>query len=148
MTQKETLPGKYNPLKAGYYDRKPRDPAITARRTAFWEGLKDTAPKLYENHARETKKVETQHLIFETLLEDPATLALYDELALLYNSVRQKNLSVELSLLGIAVGSTKRDIRNAYRRKARKLHPDVGGDPDAFKQLHDAYRALLKVTPE
>ncbi len=73
---------------------------------------------------------------------------MYDELTNLYNAVRQKNFSGELSLLGIAPGATKRDIRIAYRRKARKLHPDAGGDPEAFKQLHAAYRALLKVAQE
>jgi curved DNA-binding protein CbpA len=40
---------------------------------------------------------------------------------------------------------TKKDVRNAYRRKARKVHPDVGGDAEAFKELYAAYRAVLKV---
>jgi len=52
-------------------------------------------------------------------------------------------MSDELALLGIEGNADKREIRNAYRRKARKLHPDVGGDAEAFKQLHDAYRKVL-----
>jgi hypothetical protein len=47
------------------------------------------------------------------------------------------------TLLGIAPDATKRDIKNAYRRKARKLHPDAGGDDEAFKQLYSAYRKAL-----
>ncbi len=43
---------------------------------------------------------------------------------------------------------TKREVRNAYRRQARKLHPDVGGNDEAFKQLHDAYRRLLAAVKE
>lgn len=52
------------------------------------------------------------------------------------------------ALLGIEPGSTKRDIKNAYRRKARKLHPDVGGDEASCKQLYAAYRQLLTITKE
>jgi len=51
-------------------------------------------------------------------------------------------------LLGIEAGATKREVRNAYRRKARKLHPDVGGDAEAFKQLYAAYRAVLKIAKD
>jgi DnaJ-domain-containing protein 1 len=49
----------------------------------------------------------------------------------------------EYTLLGVERDATKREIKNAYRRKARKLHPDAGGSDEAFKQLHDAYRRVL-----
>jgi DnaJ family protein A protein 2 len=29
-----------------------------------------------------------------------------------------------------------------YRLKAKRLHPDAGGDPDAFKELTAAYEAI------
>ena len=56
----------------------------------------------------------------------------------------------DLSLLGLDATATltKRDVTNAYRRKARKLHPDVGGDADQFKALYAAYRAVLAATPK
>jgi len=57
-------------------------------------------------------------------------------------------LKAERELLGIESNATKREVKNAYRRKARKLHPDVGGDAEAFKQLYAAYRAVLKVAQE
>lgn len=53
-------------------------------------------------------------------------------------------MNAEYELLGVSHVATKREIRNAYRRKARKLHPDTGGDAEAFKQLYTAYRTLLK----
>ena len=52
------------------------------------------------------------------------------------------------TLLGIERGATKREIYNAYRRKARKMHPDVGGSNEAFQQLQDAYHKLLKLAPK
>ncbi len=57
-------------------------------------------------------------------------------------------LKAERELLGVEPSVTKREVKNAYRRKARKLHPDVGGDAEAFKQLYAAYRAVLKVAQD
>jgi curved DNA-binding protein CbpA len=54
-------------------------------------------------------------------------------------------LKAERILLGVEDNATKRAVKNAYRRKARKLHPDVGGDAEAFRQLYAAYRAVLRV---
>src|SRR5579884_3925506 len=50
-----------------------------------------------------------------------------------------KSNRAEYALLDIEPGATKREVKNAYRRKARKLHPDVGGDAEAFKQMYAAY---------
>ncbi|MBA3822577.1 MAG: J domain-containing protein [Ktedonobacterales bacterium] len=54
----------------------------------------------------------------------------------------------EYDLLGIENGATKREIKNAYRRQARKVHPDKGGDEAAFKVLYAAYRQLLTITKD
>ncbi|MBX3436318.1 MAG: DnaJ domain-containing protein [Planctomycetaceae bacterium] len=35
------------------------------------------------------------------------------------------------------------DVKKAYRTKAARLHPDAGGDPEAFKALHTAYERAL-----
>lgn len=55
----------------------------------------------------------------------------------------------ELSLLGLDADTPrdKRIVKNAYRRKARKLHPDTGGNAESFKTLHTAYRKVLAITP-
>lgn len=50
--------------------------------------------------------------------------------------------------MSIEPGAAKRENRNAYRCKARKLHPDVGGDEAAFKQLYTAYQQLLSAAKE
>ncbi len=48
--------------------------------------------------------------------------------------------------LGIPQGASKAEIRRAYRRLARRYHPDLNpGDPDAgaqFKRVQAAYEAL------
>lgn len=37
-------------------------------------------------------------------------------------------------------------LRDAYRMGARKLHPDAGGDPEAFRRLGEAWATWLSVT--
>ncbi len=48
-------------------------------------------------------------------------------------------------VLGISRSASKDEIRQAFRQKARKLHPDVNNAPDAeeqFKELNEAYQVL------
>ena len=48
-------------------------------------------------------------------------------------------------VLGVDKTATDEEIKKAFRRKARKLHPDVNKAPDAedqFKELNEAYDVL------
>jgi len=48
-------------------------------------------------------------------------------------------------ILGVEKTASLLDIKRAYRRLARKLHPDVNHDPDALKKMQEvieAYRVL------
>lgn len=42
-------------------------------------------------------------------------------------------------LLGVPQTATADELRDAYREKVKSVHPDHGGDPDAFRELNDAY---------
>ncbi len=46
------------------------------------------------------------------------------------------------ALLGVPRDASQDQIKRAYRRRARELHPDAGGDADAFKQVTHAYEVL------
>lgn len=48
-------------------------------------------------------------------------------------------------ILGVSKDSTQAEIKSAFRKKARELHPDVNSTPDAeaqFKELGKAYETL------
>ena len=37
---------------------------------------------------------------------------------------------------------SKRELKNLFRKRAKELHPDIGGDPDQFVRLKEAFEAL------
>ena len=48
-------------------------------------------------------------------------------------------------ILGVSRDASEQEIKKAYRRRARELHPDVSDDPNAedkFKDLNEAYDVL------
>jgi curved DNA-binding protein CbpA len=50
-------------------------------------------------------------------------------------------------ILGVPRGADEETLRNAYRIRARELHPDVSKEPDAeerFRELSHAYDVLSK----
>eukprot|EP00927_Polykrikos_kofoidii_P062819 TRINITY_DN57612_c0_g1_i1.p1 TRINITY_DN57612_c0_g1~~TRINITY_DN57612_c0_g1_i1.p1 ORF type:complete len:436 (-),score=53.95 TRINITY_DN57612_c0_g1_i1:49-1356(-) len=44
--------------------------------------------------------------------------------------------------LGVNHDATPHDLKVAYRKNARQLHPDKGGDPERFKEMKYAYEVL------
>ena len=56
----------------------------------------------------------------------------------------------EKSLIHLKIGRTELNtpqlqklIKSAYRTQAKKHHPDLGGDTDAFRKIHQAYEELV-----
>jgi hypothetical protein len=51
-------------------------------------------------------------------------------------------MSNPYQVLGISPQATAREIRQAYRERARSHHPDLGGDPQRMVEINAAYELL------
>jgi DnaJ-class molecular chaperone len=59
--------------------------------------------------------------------------------------MRERVASDYYGILGVARDASPEEIKRAYRRLARELHPDVNPDPvtqDKFKEVTSAYEVL------
>lgn len=45
-------------------------------------------------------------------------------------------------VLGASPDASQEELHQAYRARARLLHPDVSGDDDAMRELNDAWAVL------
>lgn len=56
---------------------------------------------------------------------------------------RRKQWKKAAKAFGVRVAKlkkmSKKEIKDLYRKMAMKHHPDKGGDPDKFRNVHDAY---------
>ena len=50
-------------------------------------------------------------------------------------------------ILGVDKKATLKVIKKAYKDKAKKSHPDVGGDEEEFKKLKGNVMGRLKESP-
>ncbi len=46
-------------------------------------------------------------------------------------------------LLGVSEDALPSDIKSAFRREAKRQHPDQGGNPAVFRMVEDAYEVLI-----
>jgi DnaJ-class molecular chaperone len=46
------------------------------------------------------------------------------------------------AILGVAKTANEDEVKRAFRKKAHELHPDKGGDAEAFKKLNEAYQTI------
>ena len=59
-------------------------------------------------------------------------------------SVKAQSLA-RLKIAPESLNSDRLDrvVKKAYREQAKRHHPDLGGNPRAFRRLHDAYESLM-----
>lgn len=49
-------------------------------------------------------------------------------------------------VLGVPINASDEQIRNAYRERAMKAHPDVGGSHEEMTRINEAYKAATSQT--
>lgn len=51
------------------------------------------------------------------------------------------------SVLGISVNASKDEVKRAYRKLARKHHPDNGGNREEYEKVCKAFEMIDKAKP-
>lgn len=77
---------------------------------------------------------ETPDTVFDSLGEDEDGMHSVD------------SSEAALAVLGLPSNATQQQIKDAYREKAKAVHPDTGGDPETFQQVKDAYATVSENT--
>lgn len=65
---------------------------------------------------------------------------------LVFSKIREERCYIfenPYKTLGVTPFSSKDQIKRAFREKARKHHPDVGGEVEYYMNIKDAYELLL-----
>jgi len=52
-----------------------------------------------------------------------------------------EEVAASFAALGLPVTASEQEVKEAYRRRAKEIHPDHGGDEEAFRNLQEAYDA-------
>ena len=60
-----------------------------------------------------------------------------------------KGIDSILSVLGLEkFPNSEKEIKSAYRKQAKVHHPDIGGDPNKFREVQMAYESAMCLLPE
>lgn len=52
-------------------------------------------------------------------------------------------MSNPYSLLGVSSSATEKEVHEAYRKKVKEVHPDLGGSTEDFKKVRGAYESII-----
>jgi DnaJ domain len=59
---------------------------------------------------------------------------------------REREVPECLAFLGLKPPATTAQVKRAFRKRSRQLHPDAGGDAERFRVLYEHYEAALSLT--
>jgi hypothetical protein len=101
--------------------------------TAWWK----------EKNRTKKRYLATRHILEQAANHEKSK----DEVipsTLVVPSVRADNLiSLELRATDLTLANIETCIKSAFRRQAKKHHPDMGGNTHTFRKIQEAYEKLL-----
>lgn len=93
---------------------------------------------------RTNKKYRAAQLVFDQARRQNSQNDEIQPLEIRLPSVKDKSLiHLKLGRKDLQSSQLRKIIKNAYRRQAKKHHPDLGGDSYNFQRIHRAYEELI-----
>jgi hypothetical protein len=105
---------------------------------AWWDEMRRTNRKYLASH----------HVLRKAMKQDHGGNSV-TPLEIKIPSVKGKTMvALQLGMEDLHSSELQKIIKSAYRRQARKHHPDIGGNEAAFRRIHEAYEDLMKWSEE
>jgi hypothetical protein len=60
----------------------------------------------------------------------------------------EREVETAFAQLGVPADASADEVKDAYRRRVKQVHPDHGGDEQAFKQVQEAYTTAKEYASE
>jgi len=97
-----------------------------------------------ERHRTNRKYLASQFLL-DKASRNAVSAASVQPIELKKPSINQASLiRLKLGKADLDSPDVERLIKSAYRLQVKKHHPDLGGDADSFRRLHEAYEELVR----
>ncbi|MFT4922431.1 MAG: hypothetical protein ACI8XM_001646 [Haloarculaceae archaeon] len=119
------------------------DYALDGGRVAFYLPARDVAitfdPRThYQIDRTETDSVLAEHEMPGAMLGDRLPFET-PTVEFVNGGKKVTDARTAFAELGVSADASSDEIRRAYRRKLKEVHPDQGGDEDDFKRVREAY---------
>jgi hypothetical protein len=136
----DMLPYGHSDIFSFFYPRSlNRTPAEDFSRMA------DILGEMWWSEQKRTHKryLASRHVLAQAM-RNPASLRPVRPLQTIVPSLRGTSMTaLKISKADLTASDLPAIIRDAYRRQAKIHHPDVGGDAETFRKIHEAYEDLI-----
>ena len=115
------------------------------------EDYRDMSDKLGNEWWSEKKRTNRSYLATRYLLEKAkikkTSSSLVIPMEIKRPAIKKSTLTcLKLGKSALNSPELEKTIKSAYRLQAKKHHPDLGGDTDTFRRIHQAYQELIRWT--
>ena len=93
---------------------------------------------------KSNKTYRASHQVFQWGLQSYGSLVSVRPMARYAPKVNRDHLTLlQIDQVALISSDLKQMVKDAYRRAAKKNHPDMGGDAETFRRVHKAYEELF-----
>jgi hypothetical protein len=137
----DLLPYGYNDIFSFFYPR-----SLDKTPAEDFSYMADILGKIWWAEQKRTQKryLASRHVLAQAI-RNPASLRPVRPLQTVVPTLRGASMTaLKIEKAAINAPDLPRVIRDAYRRQVKIHHPDMGGNAETFRKIHQAYEELLR----